>query len=227
MGSAKQFLELGPGERLVDRAIGSVARLASWVGLVLPADTTWDGVDVDVIVTGGDSRHASLASGLRAVPSDVDIVVVHSASHPLASSSLAAALIETVEGGADAAVPFLAAADVIKRRADDGTLTTVGRETLGAAQCPMAFARSTLDRAFAESGPGIEESALVEAIGGTIAGVTGEVGNVHVVDTASLAVARALAGAGVSSPQLGPCSFGSEPSASVHQELSAPQRRTE
>ena len=212
MGTAKQFLELVSGQRLVDRAIASVRGVASWVGVVVPAGSGWYGEDVDAVATGGESRHESLANGLCAVPDEVDIVVVHSASHPLASTGLAAALVETVALGADAAVPFLPAADVIKRRGGDGTLTTVGREQLGAAQCPMAFDRAVLVRAFAEAEPGIEESALVEAIGGTVVAVAGEVANVHVVDSASLAVARAIANDGFSSGGTEPCSFGSKAS---------------
>lgn len=192
MGGAKQFLELQPGERLVDRTIATVAPTASWVGLVLPECSAWQGPEVDAVIQGGDSRHASLANGLLALPDRIETVVVHSASHPLATATLVADLLQTVEAGADAAVPFLPAVDVIKRRADDGTLTTVGRETLGAAQCPMAFDRTLLERAFAEAEPGVEESALVEAIGGTVVAVAGEVGNVHVVDSTSLAVAREL-----------------------------------
>ncbi|MGI9611431.1 MAG: 2-C-methyl-D-erythritol 4-phosphate cytidylyltransferase [Acidimicrobiales bacterium] len=192
MGTAKQFLELEPQQRLVDRTVAAVAELADWIGLVLPADHAWRGARVDAIVAGGDSRHASLANGLGLVPDDVDVVVVHSASHPLATPELVAALVARITDGADAAVPFLPAADVIKRRAPDGTLTTVGRESLGAAQCPMAFARPMLDRAFAEAEPGIEESALVEAIGGVVAAEPGESANVHVIDAATLAIARDL-----------------------------------
>ena len=192
MGAAKQFLELAPDQRLVDRTLAAVAELADWVGLVLPADHAWGGADVDAIIAGGDSRHASLANGLALLPDDIEVVIVHSASHPLATPSLAANLVARIVEGADAAVPFLPAADVIKRRAADGSLTTVGRETLGAAQCPMAFARPVLDRAFAEAEPGIEESALVEAIGGVVAAEPGESANVHVIDESTLAIARDL-----------------------------------
>ncbi len=193
MGRAKQYLEISTGVRIVDRTIAAVADLAAWTGVVLPPEDRWTGAAVDAVVDGGSSRHESLANGLRAIPTEIEIVVVHSASHPLASPALAASLVDAVAAGADAAVPFLAVVDVVKRRSDTGTLTTVGRETLGTAQCPMAFARPILDRAFAEAEPGIEESALVEAIGGTVVAVDGEVTNLHVVDPASLSAARALA----------------------------------
>lgn len=204
LGRPKQFLPLAGDERLVDRAVSSVRPVADWIAVVLPPGCTWDGATVDASCGGGESRHSSLRAGLALVPAEVDVVLVHSASHPLATADLARRLVEAVIGGADGAVPFLDAVDVVKRRDGKGELTTVGREGLGSAQCPMAFERTMLDRAFAAERSGTEESQLVEAIGGRIVAVGGEVGNVHVVDEPSLAVARALAAADVSSPAAPP-----------------------
>lgn len=209
MGARKQFLELTPDERVVDRVIATCRRACSWVGVVVPAGSGWTDASpetaVDAVVDGGADRLASVAAGLAVVPARATIVVVHSASHPLASADLIGRLVEAVERGADGAVPFLGAVDVIKRRNDDGTLTTVGREGLGTAQAPMAWLRPTLERAMAAHGrPGgsdgagvrpVEESAAVEAIGGRVVAVDGELANLHVTDPASLAVVRALAAA--------------------------------
>lgn len=197
-GTAKQFLPLGPAERLVDRAVTTVAEVASWTGVVLPAGWRWDGPTVDAVTTGGATRYASIAAGLAILPPEVDLVVVHSASHPLASVELIRRVVDAVIAGADGAVPFLEAVDVVKRRSERNTLTTVGREGLGTAQCPMAFARPVLDRAFAETDHGTEESELVERIGGRVVAVAGEVTNLHVVDQAGLDLARCLAGGDIS-----------------------------
>lgn len=201
MGEPKQFLELVPGERIIDRVVATCRARCDWVGVVVPPGTTWAGAEVDAVIEGGADRLASLTAGLRAVPAGVEVVVVHSASHPLASTDLVERLIAAVADGADGAVPVLDAVDVIKRREPDGTLRTVGREGLGAAQAPMAWSRATLDRALAAQadlavdGPGraIEESAAVEAVGGRVVAVDGELANIHVTDPASLAVVRALA----------------------------------
>ncbi len=192
LGRRKQFLPLRGSERLVDRAVATARSVAPWVGVVVPADHRWTGPSVEAVVAGGDSRYDSLQRGLDALPDDVDTVLVHSASHPLASVGLASALLEAVGPDAAGAVPFLPVVDVIKRRTDQG-LVTVGREGFGTAQCPMAFDRAALDRAFAEVPGGTEESELVERSGGRIVAVDGEVTNVHVVDEASLALASAIA----------------------------------
>lgn len=192
-------MDLTSSERLIDRAVATVSAVADWVGVILPAGSEWDGAAVDAVCPGGGSRYASLKAGLALVPPSVEVVLVHSASHPLASVELAHRLLDAVADGADGAVPFLEAVDVVKRRHETGTLKTVGREGLGSAQCPMAFARPMLDRAFAEIDSGTEESQLVEAIGGRIVPVEGQVSNIHVVDLPGLAMARALAEQGVSS----------------------------
>jgi 2-C-methyl-D-erythritol 4-phosphate cytidylyltransferase len=193
LGAPKQFLELTPGERIIDRVVATGRAVADWVGLVVPPGVAWEGSAVDAVIEGGATRFESVAAGVAAVPPDVDVVVVHSASHPLASVELVRRLIGAVEAGADGAVPFLPAVDVIKRHNDDGTLTTIGREGLGEAQAPMVYARPSLDRALAEIGTAVEESAAVEAVGGKVVAVEGELTNLHVTDRWSLEVLRHLA----------------------------------
>lgn len=192
-GRPKQFLELVPGERIVDRVVSVARATTDWVGLVLPAGHEWTGVQVDAVTEGGASRYGSVRAGLERLPAETTTVVIHSASHPLASEELVRALVAAVEAGADGAVPLLEAVDVVKRRNVDGQLTTVGRDGIGTAQCPMAFRRDALDQAYATVTDGIEDSQMVEAAGGRVVAVRGEVTNLHVVDEASLAVVRALA----------------------------------
>ncbi|MGF1597454.1 MAG: 2-C-methyl-D-erythritol 4-phosphate cytidylyltransferase [Acidimicrobiales bacterium] len=204
MGTQKQFLELTSGERLIDRVVAACRATTGWVGVIVPPGSGWEGPMVDAVIEGGSSRFASIAAGMAAVPPEAEVVVVHSASHPLASVDLIRRLVAVVDGGAEGAVPFVAAVDVIKRRHYDATLTTVGRDGLGAAQCPMAFSRSVLDRALSEVVDAIEESQAVEAVGGTLAAVEGEVANLHVTDLASLAVVRHLATLASTIPPTGP-----------------------
>ena len=192
MGARKQFLELAPGIRVVDHTVATCRAVAEWVGVVVPPNSTWTGPSVDAVIAGGADRWSSISAGVAAVPAEAEIVVVHSASHPLASVHLVRRLIAVVEDGADGAVPIHRTADVIKRIAEDGSLTTVGRDGLGWAQASMAFCRSVLDRALAEVSSAIEEGEAVEAIGAKVVAVEGELGNFHITDAASLELARRL-----------------------------------
>ncbi|MEM9130849.1 MAG: 2-C-methyl-D-erythritol 4-phosphate cytidylyltransferase [Actinomycetota bacterium] len=190
-GARKQFLDLVPGLRLVDAAVETCRQVADWVGVLVPADHTWEGPPVDLVAVGGDSRQATLLRGLAALPSGADRVLIHSASHPLATVGLAAAAVAALDDGADAAVPLWTPADVIKDGRGTG-LVTVGREGFGLAQSPMAFRRHAIVEAFAAGREAVEESALVEADGGVVRAVPGEVTNVHVIDPLTLDMARAL-----------------------------------
>ena len=80
------------------------------------------GGPVDAVIEGGSTRFESVSAGVTAVPPGIDVVVVHSASHPLASIDLVRRLVAAVVDGADGAVPFQPAVDVIKRLDEDGTL---------------------------------------------------------------------------------------------------------
>lgn len=192
-GAHKQFVELRPGLRLVDAAIATCRPLVGWLGVLVPPGHAWDGPTVDFVGPGGATRQATLAAGLAALPAEVDVVLIHSASHPLASGELAAAALAAVGHGADAGVPLWSPPDVIKDNRGP-TLVTVGREGFGLAQSPMAFRRHALERAFASGATASEESALVEQAGGRVEAVPGEVTNVHVIDPRTLAMASAIAG---------------------------------
>ena len=192
-GGLKQFAELSPGIRLVDRAVVTARSVADWVGVVVPQGHQWEGEAVDATCIGGTTRRQSIAAGLAAVPETIEIVLIHSASHPLATVAMARRALAAVEAGADGAVPILGLVDVVKRVGPNGSLTTVGREGLGLAQSPMAFARLVLDDAFSRAGDAVEESQLVEAMGGRVVAVGGDTGNIHVVDEAGLTLARAIA----------------------------------
>lgn len=170
-----------------------VAAVASEVVVVVPPGSSWTGGPPTTAVAGGADRSASVAAGLAALSPAVEVVLIHDAAHPLASAELARAVIAAVLAGADAALPFLDAADVVKHRRPDGGLQTVGRVGFGSAQMPMVFRRSALVAARAGEGRADEDSALVEAAGGRVVGVPGDSANVHVVDARSLEVARALA----------------------------------
>ena len=193
MGARKQFLELAPGELVVDRVVATCRAAAGWVGVVLPPGAAWSGSPIDALIEGGADRYASIAAGIAALPTGADIVVIHSASHPLASLDLVRRLVQAVDDGADGAVPFQRTADVIKRVAADGTLTTVGREGLGMAQAPTAWRRSILDKALATVDEATEEGEAVEAIGGRVVAIDGELANLHITDAGSLDLARHLA----------------------------------
>lgn len=193
-GGRKQCAEVA-GRRLVDHAVELLTTCCDRVVVVLPPDEAWTGRPVHAVVAGGDTRFASVRSGLAAA-GGARVVVIHDAAHPLASTALAAAVISAVDGGADAAVPGIRPHEAVKEVAGSRVVATIGRDRLVLTQMPQAFDGDQLRRAHAVPPPGgaVEDSELVEAMGGTVVVVPGERRNVHVTDPTSLAIAETLSG---------------------------------
>ena len=206
-GSAKQFEALDDsGVRVVDLA---VSRSMGQVVLVVPAAEVAEAVaefsagpgEVRV-VAGGSSRTASVRAGLDAVPAGAEVICVHDAARPFASTRLYAAVIEAVRAGAVGAVPALAVTDTIKLIDASGVVVeTPERDRLVAVQTPQAFEAEVLRaahaRAFAAGHEGTDDASLIEwmvARGegeGRIVVVAGESGNRKVTHRDDLEWARA------------------------------------
>jgi len=191
-GRPKQYEELG-GRRVLDWALSVAADAADGVVLVLPA------ADVDPAfsyqVAGGATRSESVRNGLAAVPADAEIVCVHDAARPFASSQLFQAVIDAVRAGADGAVPGVPVADTIKVVGPDGTVVdTPDRSTLVAVQTPQAFCASVLRAVHAAGGEGTDDASLVERAGGRVVVVPGEARNRKITHPDDLAWARAEVG---------------------------------
>jgi len=193
-GSPKQFARLGD-QRLVDRAVAATAAACDAVVLVLPELSDWQGIPVVAVTNGGPTRSASVRAGLAMVPASAEIVVVHDAARPLASPALFEAVINAVRAGADAAVPGIAITDTLKRVEDVRIISTVERDGLVTVQTPQAFRAAVLDRAHASNAEASDDAGLVEATGGTVVVVPGDLRNIKVTSPADLDIAAALLGA--------------------------------
>lgn len=191
-GAPKQFLTLN-GTRLVDRAVATAVTVCDAVVVVLPHGEEWTGPPVAAAVTGGATRSESVRAGLASVATDADVIVVHDAARPLASSALFAAVIAAVRAGADAAVPGIPLSDTVKRVAGERVVTTVPRDDLVAVQTPQAFRAEILRSVHARGAEATDDAALVEQSGGVVVVVAGDSRNVKITGSTDLALAIALA----------------------------------
>jgi 2-C-methyl-D-erythritol 4-phosphate cytidylyltransferase len=189
-GGYKQFMLLA-GREVVEWSLEAAARACAGVVLVVPADWVEKYLGrADHVVAGGPTRAASVRAGLRVVPDDAHVVVVHDAVRPLASPRTWASVIAAIEEGADGAVPCVPVLDTIKQRQDDGRLMTLDRASLVAVQTPQAFSAASLRTAHAGEGEATDDAALVEAMGGRVVTVLGEPSNLKVTAPADLALAE-------------------------------------
>ncbi len=185
-GRPKQYEVLG-GERVIDRSRRVASEVCDGVVVVVPAADA----ERESGVAGGATRSESVRAGLAAVPDDADIVCVHDAARPLASPELYRAVIDAVVAGADGAIPGVAVVDTIKVVDDRGVVAaTPARASLVAVQTPQAFRADVLRAAHATGSEGTDDAALVEAAGGRVVVVAGEVTNRKITDPADLDWAR-------------------------------------
>ena len=215
-GSMKQ-LELLGGRTLVEWSLGLFSGLAKdglveGIALVAPPGGLGDympraelpGIQASAsgnqgianfhVVAGGDSRSASVRSGLSAVPESAEIVVVHDVARPLASPDLVRSVIDAVCNGASAAVPALDVVDTIKEVEDGRVLRTLDRTRYVTVQTPQAFRADTLRRAHELGHDATDDATLVEMIGEEIATVPGEKNNIKVTTPDDLVRLNHLAG---------------------------------
>lgn len=152
------------------------------------------------VVPGGPTRQASVAAGLAALDDQEQIVLVHDAARPLASTALIDRLIRSVAAGHDAVVPAVPVTDTIKE-VDDGdpprAVRTLARAALRAVQTPQAFRAALLRAAHAEAAhlAGDERTAvsddagLVERLGHEVRVIEGEAGALKITTSHDLAIA--------------------------------------
>jgi len=182
-GGPKQFEPLH-GQRVLDWSIAGAQAACDGVVVVLPPDRLEPGTR-----PGGATRSASVRAGLAAIPGSADIVVVHDAARPVARPELFARVIAAVRAGADAAIPVIPVTDTVKRVRGDRVTETLDRASLVAVQTPQAFRAEALRRAHAGESEATDDAALIEAQGGIVVTVAGDVRNLKVTTPDDLLVA--------------------------------------
>jgi 2-C-methyl-D-erythritol 4-phosphate cytidylyltransferase len=157
-----------------------------------------------IVVTGGESRAASVGHALAEAPAQAQIVAVQDAARPLVTGQLVDELVERLVADSDAAGVIAAAplTDTVKQVGEGGPIErTVDRRGLWAAQTPQVF-RAEVLRAVHDGDPaGIagatDDASLVEAGGGRVFVHRVDAPNLKVTTPADLRLAEAvLAGRG-------------------------------
>ena len=146
------------------------------------------------VTVGGSERQYSIANGLKLLPDDAQIVLVHDAARPLVTVQTIDNVIDAAEffGGAIAAVP---AKDTIKVvDADNFVRYTPPRKDLAVVQTPQGFRREILLRAYEKAADenflGTDDSSLVERLGVRIKIIDGDYNNIKVTTPEDIHVAE-------------------------------------
>jgi 2-C-methyl-D-erythritol 4-phosphate cytidylyltransferase len=166
--------------------VGPVARLREAAGGA--------GLDVTRVVAwteGGRERQQSVAAGLKALPPEYELVVVHDSARALVTADVVRRVVADAldHGAAIAAVPL---EDTLKRGALHVVEQTVPRAGLFRAQTPQAFRRDWLAAAHqAAQGLATDDAALLEADGRRVRLSEGDPLNFKITTPRDLALAEA------------------------------------
>ena len=212
----KQFRRIG-GETLLRRALATFLEAPS-VAFVQPVVRSEDlalvralasGLDVLAPVFGGATRQASVRAGLEALePRKPDIVLVHDAARPFATTALIERAIDAA-AKTGAAIPALQVTDTVKRVDDTGTIeATLDRGPLRLVQTPQAFAFTALldahRRAAAQGRDDFtDDAAIAEWAGMKVSVFAGEPGNIKFTTPEDFARAEAIQSAALGDVRTG------------------------
>jgi 2-C-methyl-D-erythritol 4-phosphate cytidylyltransferase len=200
-GARKPFLELDGSPILLHalRPFLADARVVS-VCVALAAEDAADPpawlVEVDErvrVVTGGETRGASVAAAITALPADVAVIAVHDAARPLVTDETVRTCIDLAASGVGA-VAGCPTVDTMKTvDTDMRVVTTADRATLWHAHTPQVFPAEMLRRAYADGSNGVTDDAgLVERAGGSVQMVDGGPHNLKVTRPGDVLVAEAI-----------------------------------
>jgi 2-C-methyl-D-erythritol 4-phosphate cytidylyltransferase/2-C-methyl-D-erythritol 2,4-cyclodiphosphate synthase len=202
-GVPKQFLEIA-GRPILCRTVERMAALPQVRAIVvalpaahIPRAEALLG-DRARCVAGGASRQDSVLGAVRALPADIDVILVHDAVRPLCPEEVMLRVLEAA-WTKGAAVPALPATDTIGRVSRRGrVLVTPPRAELYAIQTPQGFhaalLREALERAEAEGFQGTDESSVVRRAGHAVWVVPGSPDNLKITRPLDLEIAGRLLG---------------------------------
>ena len=209
MGSStpKQYLLLN-GQPILHHTLMAfeTCGLVDSVTLVVPkndlesAQKKWDYKIVKHIVEGGKERQDSVYNGLKAIPADTDIVVVHDGVRPFVTPDMLQRSIEAAKefGAVITAIPV---SDTIKQADSENFVTrTVDRNGLWRVQTPQTFQYKVFDEAFQkavnDSYYGTDEGSLVEHAGKKLKIIMGSELNIKITRQEDLILGEGILNSG-------------------------------
>lgn len=146
------------------------------------------------VTAGGSERQFSIANGLKLLPPETEIVLVHDAARPLVNLETIETVIDAAEtfGGAIAAVPEKNTIKIVD--AAGFVKSTPPRADLVEVQTPQGFKKEILLQAYAQAAAdnflGTDDASLVERIGGKIKIVHSSYKNIKITTPEDIQIAE-------------------------------------
>ena len=185
------------GRTLIEHAVANLSPIATQIIIAAPAGfesqiSALFGESVTV-VTGGATRSESVKRALALTDPESKYVLVHDAARALASTDLAARIIEELVAGEVAVIPGLAVVDTTKEVDASGyVLRTPDRASLRAVQTPQGFAKDQLISAHESNFDATDDAGLMELAGHKVKIIAGEERALKITTKNDLAIAARI-----------------------------------
>ncbi len=204
-GNRKQFRRLG-GEPLLVQTLRVFERHSEidYLLVAAPAEAT-EALEAELrrvglsklfaVVAGGATRQASVHAALAAVPTGVDVVLVHDAVRPFAEAGHLSAVIRAVrtDGAAALALPVV---DTMRYGVEACFGDTAPRTGLFRMQTPQGFRRDWFEEAHAQASrqpiEATDDVELVQRIGRPVQIIEGSPRNIKITTPEDWALAQLL-----------------------------------
>lgn len=189
------------GRPLIDLALGQIitSGVADEIVVVAP-EAALDCFRETVgerakVISGGPTRRASVAAGLRVI-NDADFVLVHDAARSLTPPGVFERVKDALLQGAVAVVPVMPVSDTLKRISNNGLVSeTVDRRGMFFVQTPQGFFASTLRQAHEKVPEDViitDDASMVEWCGTGVQTVMGSFQALKITEPTDVDLATAL-----------------------------------
>lgn len=205
----KQYIPLNRKEVLV-RTLEALAASEAITGIIIASSAGEEALvrelceqhqiaKITAVVTGGETRADSVYAGLKVLPDDCEMVLIHDGVRPFVTDTLILRTLAEAAacGAAIAAIPL---SDTVKVTDGRDTITeTPDRSMLRSAQTPQAFRREVITLAYDEAakngfGKLTDDASAVERYTTCpVHTVPGELTNIKITSPQDLVLARLIA----------------------------------
>ncbi|WP_089994549.1 bifunctional 2-C-methyl-D-erythritol 4-phosphate cytidylyltransferase/2-C-methyl-D-erythritol 2,4-cyclodiphosphate synthase [Cognatiyoonia koreensis] len=196
-GNVPKQWQLLHGKTVLEHSLKSLSSSCQTTVVVLNENdlVRWNetGLAADIVVTGGETRDASVRAGLDALADhNPDYVLIHDAARPLVSQTVIANVIAALDHH-DGAAPAVPVVDALWTGQDRIVTGTQDRTGLFRAQTPQGFRYAVIrDAHAAHAGTAADDVEVARAAGLTVAIVPGDEDNIKITGPDDLARATRL-----------------------------------
>lgn len=199
-GEPKQWRNLA-GRSVLARSLAAFAGFDRVVLVVHPGDMARAIADFAggvTIVTGGETRAASVMAGLEVLEGQATHVLIHDGARPLVSDAVIQGVIDALQAGAPAAAPALPVTDALWRGEDGVVTATAPRDGLFRAQTPQGFALDQISDAHRQHPDNAADDVELALKAGIAVAITpGSEDNLKITFPADFARAERIGGTGM------------------------------